>query len=114
MNNSKIAIENTEEEVNPRVLQLREEETHLVRIIEAIGRVEQNLDWQILQKELFNDVANTLEHRISVEAKAKEINVQGLYNLQGQLAWAKKFSDLGELSKTLKGQLANIKKQTNG
>lgn len=114
MNNSQIAKDNTEEVKDERLTLLREREAQLVRIIDAINGVAQSLDWKTLVKEIFNDVTATLEHRVSVVAKAKKIDEPELYRLQGQLGWAKKFSNLEELGKALKVELSNVKQQING
>lgn len=112
MNNSKIALELLETEIDPKSA-LRERESYLVRVIEAIGRVSGTADWKILKNEIFDSLVETLERRIKSETQKEVLNDPELYRLQGQLGWAKKFSRLEELAQVFKVELINIRKQIN-
>lgn len=111
MNNSQIEI--SEPEVFDAKTLIRERVAKLVRMIEAIERVSKNADWYILKEEIFEPVSKTLEHRLMTEAKKEEINEPELYRLQGQLVWARKYSNLESLKEVFKVELSNLKKQIN-
>lgn len=111
MNNS--LVETIEEDVFDASSQLRERAAKLVRMIEAIDRVHQNPDWQILKAEIFEPVSKSLENRLMTEVKSDEINEPEIYRLQGQLVWARKYSKLEDLREVFKVELTNIKKQIN-
>lgn len=106
MNNSLVEIDSFEEKANP----LQEREAFLVRVIEAIGRVSESADWDILRTELFEPVSQTLERKLMSEVKSDKINEPEIYRLQGQLVWARKYSKLEDLREVLKVELSNIRK----
>ncbi len=101
-----------EEDFDPKSA-LRERESKLVRMINAIDGVSESADWNILKAELFEPVSLSLEHKLMTEVKAEEINEPEIYRLQGQLVWARKYSKLEDLREVFKVELTNIKKQTN-
>lgn len=111
MNNSQIEI--VAEEVFDAKSLMRERAAKLVRMIEAIERVSRSADWNILKEEIFAPVSKTLENRLMTEAKKDEINEPELYRLQGQLVWARKYSNLESLKEVFKVELSNLKKQIN-
>lgn len=113
MNNAKITLDNVLNEEVPfdATPMLREKEGKLVKIIEALGRVAESEDWQMLEKEVFSGVVESLERRRKSEAEKPEINAPELYRLQGQTIWAKKFSDLKKLNQAFKVELANTRTQ---
>ncbi len=113
MNLSKIAQENfdeTPQEID-RTPWLRQRESELVKIIEALGRVGENEDWNILKQNVFDGVVESLERRQKDEANKAEINIKEMYGLQGQLAWARRYSDLGKLRDDFKKELVNVRGQ---
>lgn len=110
MNNAQYTIN---EEEKPKEVQSRERQSQLVRLIEAIEGVTETHDWKTLKTEIFDPLVETLERKIKIEAKAKEINAAELYRLQGQLGWANKYSDLQKLANLFKVELKKLK-QTNG
>lgn len=113
MNNSKIA-NNSIEEMPVDTTSLKEREAKLVRIIEALLRVSEAADWYTLKTEIFDGLVETLERRISAEAKKPEVVPSELYRLQGQLGWAKKYSNLENLAQVFKVELTNIRTKING
>lgn len=114
MNNSKIALDSIEPEQTDPKDSLRERESFLVRVIEAIGRVEGSADWKVLQKEIFDPLTENLQRLVIQETRKEKINTDVIHSLNGQLAWAKKYSKLDDLSKIFKVELTNIRKQING
>src|SRR3990167_7650819 len=108
MNNSNIQIEKKEDS---RLSFLQEKQGELARLVEAINRVEANEDWQKL-KELFLDrVVEKLERQLKDEAKKDEVSLPKLYRLQGQIEWAKKYTNLKKISDDKRLELENFKKQ---
>lgn len=108
MNNSLIQ---PEEEVVSQLELTREREAFLVRMIEAIGRISEDADWKILKTEIFEPVTKNLESRLMSEVRAEKINEPEIYRLQGQLVWARKYSNIETLKEVFKVELSNIKKK---
>lgn len=114
MNNSKIAIDNTlTEEIRDITPYLRSREVDLTKIIEAISRVLGSDEWKLLKSHVFDGVTESLEKRLTTEAKKNEVNSPEIYRLQGQIVWAKKFSKLEELQEIYRLELIEIKKKLN-
>lgn len=116
MNNSLIAIENVTLELEPTVdntARFREKETELVAIIEAIEKVADSREWQILKEKLFDGVTESLKRQRDIEIEKKPLNGPMIHSLNGQLAWAKKYSDFTSLASIYKLELQNIRKQIN-
>jgi hypothetical protein len=112
MNNSKIALDNEEVlEIPDRSLVLRQQEVKLIKLIEAIERVSHTSDWKLLKDHLFDDLVGSLERRLSQEASKDNIDSAIIYRLQGQITWAKKFSDFRKLADSFRSELSNIRKQ---
>lgn len=105
MNNSKIAIENLEEDK----IDLEEQKGKLTQLVEAINRVEASDDWKKLKKIFLDELVPRLERQLIAEANKDEINQPKIYRLQGELKWAKKYADLKKLSEENRKQLENIK-----
>lgn len=88
-----------------------EHKAKLVRMIEAIQEVVNTTGWKVLKQEIFDELVKTLERRIMSESKKPKIEPEELYRLQGQLAWARKYSKLEDLAEVFKVGLTNINKQ---
>jgi methionine salvage enolase-phosphatase E1 len=111
MNNSKIAIDNVSLEMDDQVdnkPMLRQRETELVGIIEALEHVSGSNYWKLLQDKVLNGVLESLQHRLRNEKNPTEI-----YRLQGQIVWAEKYTDLDKLAQVYRNDLQNIRKQLN-
>lgn len=116
MNNSLI-IEDTPLEVEntfDKTPWLRQRESELISIIEAIERVADSPDWNILKNSIFSGLEESLEGKLNLEAKKDDPNKQELARLTGQLIWAKKYADFKKLSEVFRLELSNVKKQLNG
>lgn len=107
MNNSTIALENFESE-DVDLTSLVERKAKLVRMIEAIGRLSENPDWKLLNREFFASRIETLEKILYAEVKKFPIKESEIYKLQGKVEEAKR-QDLGELLEKFKVELQNIK-----
>lgn len=107
MNNASITID--EEEID-RTPWLRQKEVELVKNIEAINAVLKTEEWQTLRELMFDGLLAGLEKRLIQEAEKKEVDNPELYRLQGQIAWAKTYANLGKLVERFKTELSAIKK----
>lgn len=112
MNNSFIALEpSVDSDVVPK---LREEESKLIRIIEAIQEVTKTGAWSTLKSEVFDGLVVSLERDLRAEAKKEDPDSKRLNRLSGELKWAEKYSDLSKLANTYMLQLQRIRnKQQN-
>jgi hypothetical protein len=116
MNNSKIAIDSQDilgvKDFNKAPI-LRQKEGELVAIIEAVNRIADNSDWLILRKHIFDDLVGSLERRLATEAGKSELNQPEIHRLQGQLIWARKYSDFNKLADVFRSELKNVKQMLN-
>ena len=108
MNNSDIKLEDKEDS---RLSFLQEKQGELAKLIEAINRVEANEDWRKLKELFLNEVVDKLERQLRDEAKKEEINLPKLYRLQGQIEWARKYTNLKKISDDKRLEVENLKKQ---
>lgn len=111
MNNSKIVFDNIEEEPSDRLAILQKQKGELTQVIEAIKGVEANPDWQKLRRLILDGVVTNLQAQLYREVSRKEIDPPEIYRLQGQLVWAKKYTDLHKLGEFFKQQIESIKLQ---
>lgn len=116
MNNSFLGLDySSKPEQDEKILEaLREKESSLVRIIEAIGRVERSADWSSLKTDVFDGLAQNLRNRIFTEAKKEQPDSLKLNRLSGQLEWADRFADLSKFRKEKEVELKSVKKQLYG
>lgn len=108
MNNAKIAIDNVlkeEEEVDTSPM-LREKETRIMETITALDEISQSNYWQVLKQNVFDGVLDGLKRRLSNAKDTTE-----MFRLQGQIAWAEKYSDLTKMSEIYRKELEVIKKK---
>lgn len=115
MNNFKIALDNnTEEKKTDQLPLLREKEVEIIKIVEALSKVANSDEWQNLKNLVFDGVVETLERKIAQEATKKPLNDAEIYSLNGQLVWAKKFSQLESLIEVYRTELTNIRNKLHG
>ena len=110
MNNSNVQLEEKEDS---RLSFLQKQLGELAQIVEAINRVEASEDWQKLKKLLFDDTVKNIERQSQLEVNKSKVDLPAIYRLQGQLVWAKKYSDLRKLSEAFRQQIENLKNQIN-
>lgn len=111
MNNSKIVFDaQSREDTSPRTVWLHNREGELIKVIEAIRRVSESEDWKVLKSHVFDGLVETLDRKVKEEASKEEISSPELYRLQGQLAWARKYSDLEKLIEFFKVELQGVRK----
>ena len=87
---------------------LRERHTELVRTIEAIDEVLRSKGWQTLKELVFDKVVARLDRLLLSEAKKTKVEEDKIYHLQGELAWARRYSDLKSYAEMLKKELEGI------
>lgn len=110
MNNSKLIIENVslaEEEVFNKEPLLRQKETELIKMIEALEHVNNSGYWKEIEKVFIKDF-NSLQKQLRNEKNPTEI-----YRLQGRINQAEKF-DLEPMLQASRQELQNIRKMLNG
>lgn len=100
-------------EETPNQDRLRERESKLVRMIEALVALSQSNEWSTLKDELFDGAAEQIEQRMHLEVGKSEVNLPELYRLQGERKWAKRYADPQTLVGSWRNELANIRKQLN-
>lgn len=107
MNNSKIAIDNalTDEPVVDVSPQIRQRETELIEIIEAIKHIRSSDYWKLLQEQVFHKDLDRLTRQLRSERDTIE-----MYRLQGQVTWAEKYS-LDNAEQMYRNELINLRKQ---
>lgn len=91
---------------------LREKESVLVRIIEALVKIEESAEWSTLKSLIFDNTVENLEKRLKNESEQLELKPSLIHQLQGQLIWARKYADLHKLADGHRLELANIRKLT--
>jgi hypothetical protein len=106
MNNAVLKVEEPEEDRTPW---FRARQDELISIIQAIDELEKFKPWRTLSQLVFEGVTENLEKRLQGEAKKDTPNNLEMARINGQLAWAKRYSSLNELSKIFKTELEGIK-----
>lgn len=111
MNNSQIEFDE-EKPVDIKPV-LRQKQAELIKVIEAVRAVNSTPQWQTLKGLIFDKAVESLQRRLQVESEKSELNVQEIYRLQGQLVWARRYSDFSKLADAYKIELNNITKKLN-
>lgn len=114
MNNAKLAIDFVEEEFEAAKAPLiRQRQEEVASIIESLQRLANSQDWKVLKILIFDGLVEALEKRSKLEASKKMIDVTELNLLNGQLMWAKRYSDLYKLIDVYKLELTNLGDKLN-
>lgn len=92
---------------------LRQKETELIQIIEALSKVIESREWAVLKDKIFDGVVESLERRLKTEIKKKPLNGPLIHSLNGQIEWAEKYSNLESLAHIYKQELTNVRNQFN-
>lgn len=109
MNNSKLAIEHVslaEEEVFDIKPTLRQRETELIVVVEALEHISNSNYWKSIEKIFIKDF-ESLQKKLRNEKNPTEI-----YRLQGRINQAEKF-DLEPMLQASRMELQLIRKQLN-
>lgn len=117
MNNSFLATESVTLELEeiPKVdlVRLREQETELLKIIQAIEDVAKSEAWGVLKEKVFDGVVTTLKKRRDYEVEKKPLNGPLIHSINGQLEWAKRYSDFSSLANIYKQELTKVRSKLN-
>lgn len=108
MNNSLLTIE---KEPSTKEEKVQEREAWLVRVIEAARALGESAEWSTLKEEVFDEVAKRLKRDLQRESLKPELDLPEIYRLQGQIAWAKKYADIGLLAEEYRLELTNVRKR---
>jgi len=99
------------EEEEPKNEKAQEYETELVRVVEAIAEVLKTKEWQVLKGLVFDKEVERVERLLTSEARKVPLSIESIYRLQGELKWAKRYSDLKELAQHYQNQLKGLRTQ---
>jgi hypothetical protein len=99
--------------LNDNTIILRERLTELTKIIGAINALADRDEWKVLKELVFDGQVERIEKSLLSETKLNELQPAEIYRLQGQLVWARRYSDLYKLAETYKAELINITKKLN-
>lgn len=88
---------------------LRDRQTNLVKILEAIDLVLKTSGWQTLKELVFDKVVERIERQLLSESKQFPIDADKIYTLQGELVWAKRYADFKAYAEMLQKELQGIK-----
>lgn len=116
MNNSKLAIESVSFELEQPIdsSRLRERESELLQIIDALVKVQKLKEWGTLKTYVFDGRTESLQKQLLAEAKKLPADTQKLAKLTGELKWAERFSDLLSLESEFREELQAIRLQLHG
>lgn len=99
-----------ENDTNPDIqVRWREEQTRLLRLVEALVVLDKTKEWTTLKELVFDKSVKAIERQMLNECLAPEVNTDKIYRLQGEYAWAKQYSDIDKFVEMLKKQLEEIK-----
>lgn len=87
----------------------REEQTRLIKLLDALAKLDKNKDWETLKEMVFAKSLQAVERQMLTECLSPEISIEKLYKLQGEWVWAKQYTDVDRFIETLKKQLEEIK-----
>lgn len=103
----------SEEETLTPTTGRRERETELVNLVDAIRNVLMTPEWSSLKEKLFDGLVERLERQLITAATRKVVDEKEIYHIQGQLVWAKRFSDLEKLADMYRLELTSVRRQLN-
>ncbi len=109
MNNSRVEYNNIYEEPKVDSEAIERRKSELTAIVEALKRVSSTSDWKTLKRLIFDGVVRTLQARLLEESSKHTVSDSELYRIQGQMLWARKFSDLDKLAEFFRKQVEGIK-----
>jgi len=109
MNNGFLELEELDSSDNSAtIIALREKQTALVEILKSLNEIVKMPEFSVLKEMVFDKMVQEIEKRIKSESLKNELNGPEIYRLQGQLAWAKRYSNFYKLAETYKQELENL------
>lgn len=110
MNNSQTALNSLlEQEPVDNTVQLRQKETELITIIEALENISKSGYYHTIQKLILDPEIELLRKKLVSEKDTTEV-----FRLQGKLEYAEKHTNFEKLITTKRNELINTRKQING
>lgn len=117
MNNARLVVEaaTLRQEV-PVDLQerLRQREGELMRLIEVVKEVAMSEQWSSLKKLYLDGITTSLKKELLAEASKDSPDLLKLSKINGQVLWARRYSDLSKLETEFRTELARIKQTLHG
>jgi len=107
MNNAKFVVTESSSQLN--IPLLRERETELVRLLEALTNIHNSQYWSTVMNDVLQKDINLIKKKIVEETDTTEI-----FRLQGILQWTSTHLDLERLITQYRHELTRIKLQLNG
>lgn len=89
---------------------LRIRQTELIKILEALSKLGQSEEWNVLKELIFDKSLASIERQMLNYSKEPKINTDKLYKLQGEWDWAKRYFDIERFAESLKKELEEINK----
>ncbi len=90
-------------------IKLRDRQTELTLVIEAIHEVLKSKAWQILKELVLDRDLEKIERLLLAEAKSDEPSLKTLAKLQGELLRTRRYGDLKSYAEVLQKELQGIK-----
>lgn len=97
--------------MNESEQKLRDRQQVLIQIVTSVDEVLKTKAWQTLKELVFDERVESLERQLLTEAKTDEISNKNLYRLQGELIWARRYSDLKSYAEMCAKELLGIKEK---
>lgn len=88
---------------------LREKQSALIKLVEAFASLESSEEWQVVKEQVHTPALARIERAMINECLKSPINVDKLYQLQGERTWATRFADVKRFTENLKRELQVIK-----
>lgn len=112
MNNSKIAIDNVHLDIEQPIdtsPYLRQRESELLEIIEAVDNISKSSYWKTLEQKVFAGLVESFERKIRTESDVHKVAwLQGALNIADKYVDFKKFADAYRL------ELKKVRQQLKG
>lgn len=88
---------------------IEEQESEIVRVLEAVRDVQKSKAWSTLKELVFKSLADSLLTELTREARRDTPDPIKLSRLAGQLKWAEKYADLSKMEDEYKTRLLSIR-----
>lgn len=80
----------------------------LVKIIKSFESLEKSKEWETLKELVFSRSLASIERQMLNEATKKDVDINRIYYLQGEYAWARHYNDINHFIEGLTKELENI------
>lgn len=96
------------EETPVQKVDTSEEQARLTRILEALRGLIETQEWNTLCELHFEKEEDRVTRLILSESKKNPLEIERIYQLQGELIWAKRYADLRKWITSLTSQLKQL------